>query len=81
MAVLQYTNKPSRHIFGDSAFRHYDLSGTNGDTFTPPQSAIEFAVFTPSTAIAVGLTISNGVVTFVTSGAFAGSLAVWSRKG
>lgn len=82
MAVIVSTNVPKRHILGDYAVRHYDLSGNNGDTFAPPQTGIAFLAITPTTAIAVGATISSAdVVTFVTAGAWAARVAVFSRKG
>ena len=81
MSVLQSTNSPQRHVLGDYVVRHYDLSGTNGDTFTPPQLNISFLAITPTTAIAVGATISSGIITFVTTGAWAARVAVFSREG
>ena len=81
MAALTPTNSPTRHVLGDYAVRHYDLSGNNGDTFTPPQLDLAFLAITPTTAIAVGATISNGVITFVTAGAWAAKVAVFSRVG
>jgi hypothetical protein len=57
------------------------LSGNNGDTFTPSQSLIEFVAITPTTAISVGATVSNGVITFVTGGAWAAKVGVFSREG
>lgn len=82
MAALTSTNSPTRHVLGDYVVRHYDLSGNNGDTFTSPQSELAFLVITPTTAIAVGATIaSSGVITFVTVGAWAAKVAVFSRVG
>lgn len=81
MAALQPTNTPSRHVLGDYVVRHYDLSGNNGDTYTPPQINIAFLAVTPTTAIAVGATITAGVITFVTAGAWAARVAVFSRAG
>lgn len=81
MPAATQTNTPQRHVLGDYVVRHYDLSGNNGDTFTPPQSGLAFIVATPTTAIAIGATISNGVITFVTAGAWAAKVAVFSREG
>ena len=82
MAALQPTNTPSRHVLGDYVVRHYDLSGNNGDTYTPPQPGIAFLAITPTTAIAVGSTITSaGVITCVTAGAWAARVAVFSREG
>lgn len=81
MAVITETNTPTRHVLGDYVVRHYDLSGNNGDTFTPPQNDLAFLAITPTTAIAVGATIANGVITFVTAGAWAAKVAVFSRVG
>ena len=81
MAAITQTNTPGRHVLGDYVVRHYDLSGNNGDTFTPPQNDLAFLAITPTTAIAVGATIANGVITFVTAGAWAAKVAVFSRVG
>jgi hypothetical protein len=81
MAALQPTNTPTRHVFGDYVVRHYDLSGNNGDTYTPPQTNLAFLAITPTTAIAVGATITSNVITFVTAGAWAAKVAVFSREG
>ena len=82
MAALTPTNTPRRHVFGDYAVRHYVLSGNNGDTLTPtPQADIAFLAITPTTAIAVGATIAGNVITFVTAGAWAATVAVFSRVG
>jgi hypothetical protein len=81
MAALTQTNTPSRHVLGDYVVRHYDLSGNNGDTFTPEQVGVAFLTITPTTAIAVGATVTNDVITFVTAGAWAARVAVFSRRG
>jgi hypothetical protein len=82
MAALVPTNTPNRHVLGDYVVRHYVLSGTNGDTFTPgSQSNIAFLDITPTTAIAVGATVATNVITFVTVGAWAATVAVFSREG
>jgi hypothetical protein len=81
MALLTPTVTSNRHVFGDSVFRHYTLSGNNGDTFTPPQGGIEMVVVTPTTAISMGVTIAANVITFVTSGAWAAVVGVFSRQG
>jgi len=82
MAVITPTNVARRHIFGDYAVRHYDLSGNNGDTFTPvDQHDIAFIAASPTTAIDLGSTISGDTITFVTAGAWAAKVAVFSRVG
>ncbi len=82
MAALVSTTAPTRHIVGDLAVRFFTLSGTNGDTLTVPGVAdIQFVGCTPTTAIAFGATWSGSTITFVTSGAFAGTVAVYSRVG
>ena len=81
MPALTATTFTKRRVLGDLVQRTYSLSGTNGDTFTPPQQGIESYYFTPTTAISVGMTLLNGVLTFVTGGAFAGILTVDSREG
>lgn len=82
MAALTQTNTPTRHDTGDLIVRFYDLSGTNGDTFTPSgQTGIRQVICTATTAIAIGATFTDSVITFVTLGAWAGKIGVWSRKG
>jgi len=82
MAALAPTNQPNRHVLGDLVVRFYDLSGTNGDTFTPSQQqGIRQVVPIPTTAIAIGYTLAVNTITFVTSGAWAARVAVWSREG
>ena len=81
MPALTQTNTPQRHVVGDYVVRHYDLSGNNGDTFTPEQVGVVFLAITPTTAIAVGATVTNDVITFVTVGAWAARVAVFSRRG
>ena len=81
MAALTATSNSNRHVLGDYVVRHYVLSGNNGDTFTPPQSNIAFLAITPTTAISVGATITAGVITFVTGGAWTATVAVFSREG
>lgn len=82
MAALSPTNTPLRHVLGDLVLRDYDLSGTNGDTLTLPQGeSVLQVIATPTTAIALGATRSFNVVTFVTSGAWAGRVTVITRIG
>ena len=82
MAALTATNQPARHVVGDLVVRFYTLSGNNGDTFTPPGEVnIQAYTFTPTTAISVGITLSNGVLTLVTAGAWAGQLQLWVKAG
>lgn len=82
MAALTPTNSPYRHIIGDLAVRFFNISGTNGDTLTVSGIAdILDVVCTPTTAIAFGATWAQNVVTFITAGAFAGTVAVISRVG
>jgi hypothetical protein len=82
MAALQSTTSAVRHVVGDMVMRNYTLSGTNADTFTVPggETVIQ-ALFTPTTAIAVGITRTFNVLTFVTLGAFAGRLTVYTKNG
>jgi hypothetical protein len=84
MAVQTPTAVTQRSAVGDMIFRSYTLSGANGDTFAvgsyqPGQ--IRGYFFTPTTSISVGLTLSGSTFTFVTGGAWAGSLGVFSREG
>lgn len=81
MAALAPTNTPRKHVLGDLVVRHYTLSGNNGDTFTPPQENILHVDPTPTTSISIGVTVASGVITFVTSGAWAADVAVYSRVG
>lgn len=81
MAALSPTNTAKRHVLGDLVLKHYNISGTNGDTLTVPQLNISTFSFTPTTNTAVGVTVSGSVFTFVTGGAFAGVLNVFSREG
>lgn len=75
------TNTPRRHVLGDLVVRHYALSGNNGDTFVVPQLDILHVSATPTTAIAVGVTVSGSTLTFVTAGAWAADVMVFSRVG
>lgn len=82
MAALTSTTAPRRHVLGDCAMRTFTLSGDNGDTLTIPGIAnIQAVIATPTTAIALGATWSGNVITFVTAGAWAGSVSVISRVG
>lgn len=82
MAALSPTNSPYRHVIGDLAVRFFTLSGTNGDTLTVSGIAdILDVLCTPTTAIDLGATWTGNVVTFVTAGAWAGTIAVVSRVG
>lgn len=81
MSALSPTNSPYRHI-GDLAVRFFNLSGTNGDTLTVNGiTDILLVIATPTTAIAIGATWTGNVITFVTAGAWAGTVAVISRVG
>lgn len=84
MAALTQTNISRRHIVGDLVWHHYILSGNNGDTFGPPNlegNNIEQVVVTPTTAISVGATWTNDVITFVSAGAWAANVLVYTRLG
>jgi hypothetical protein len=83
MAVQTPATSSSRHVFGDSVMRYYSFTSVaNGDTFTPPQTDIEFVIVNPGTAVAAGSTISaNGVITFVLGGTGAIAVQVFSRVG
>jgi len=81
MPALTATNTPRRHIVGDLVARHYTVSGTNGDTLVVPQQGIIHVSATPTTAVAVGVTVSGSTLTFVTAGAFAADVMVFSREG
>lgn len=81
MASLTPSNQPRRHVLGDLVARHYTVSGTNGDTLIVPQGDILHVSITPTTAVAVGATISGSVITFVSGGAFAADVMVFSRIG
>lgn len=81
MAAIQATNAPKRHVLGDLVVKHYTVSGNNGDTLLTQQLGIIHVDATPTTAIAVGVTVSGSTLTFVTAGAFAADVAVYSREG
>ena len=81
MSVLTPTNTPRRHILGDLVVRHYTLTGTNGDTLVTSQTNIVHVSATPTTAIAVGVTVSGSTLTIVTVGAFTADFLVFSRVG
>ncbi len=81
MAALAPTNVPQRHVLGDLVARFYDLSGNDADTFTPAQSGIRQVVITPTTTVAVGATVSSGVITFHAGGAWAAKVGVISKEG
>ena len=81
MAVITATNRAQRHDTGDLIVRFYDLSGNNGDTFDAGTKNIRMVIVTPTTAISVGATYSGSIVTFISSGAWAAKVAVWSRVG
>jgi hypothetical protein len=82
MAALSPTATTQRSSIGDLIERTYTLSGTNGDTFTPPGQTSIRAVFPiPTTAISIGYTLSGNTITFVTSGAWAAAVTVHSREG
>ena len=80
--AITLTNTPRRHVLGDLVVRHYTCTGgTNGDTLTVQQQGILHVSATPTTAIALGCTVSGSVITFVTAGAWAGDVMVFSREG
>lgn len=82
MAAITSTTSVVRHILGDLAVRYFTLSGNNGDTLTVNGiSQVLQVTVTPTTAISVGATVSGNVVTFVTSGAWAATVGVFSRVG
>jgi hypothetical protein len=82
MAILQPTNTPIRHVFGNLVARHYTVAGTNGDTLTVPQSNIIHVDPTPNSPVSVGvLTIVGSTITFATVGAFQADVMVYSRIG
>lgn len=81
MAAITPTNTPNRHDTGDLIVRFYDLAGTNGDTFTIQGGNIRIVIPIPTTAIAIGATLTGNVITFVTAGAWAAKVAVWTRTG
>lgn len=81
MAALTATAVTQRSDIGDCILKVYTLAGNNGDTFACPQADIRWVNASPTTAIAVGVTISGSTITFVTSGAWAASVAVFSRVG
>ncbi len=82
MAVLTATAVTQRSNIGDETQRVYTLSGNNGDTFVPgSQADIRWVGATPTTGIAVGVTVSGNTITFVTVGAWAASVIVLSRVG
>lgn len=81
MAILTPVSQSARKVIGNLVTRFYTMSGNNGDTWVPPQPGIEIVVPVPTTAISVGYTLASGVVTFVTSGAWAARVMVISREG
>lgn len=82
MAALQSTTPAYRHVIGDMVTRFFTLSGNNGDTLTIiGMGPVILADVTPTTAVSVGVSIANNVITFVTAGAWAGLLQVVTRWG
>lgn len=81
MAALTQTNTPSRHVAGNLVIRFYNLSGTNGDTFTVSAGTIRMVVPVATTAIAIGCTFTGNTITFVTSGAWSARVMVMSATG
>ena len=81
-SALQSTTKVERHVIGDLVIKFYTVSGTNGDTLlVPGVVGIQMVIPIPTTAIAVGYTVSGTTITFVTAGAFAAKVAVICRNG
>lgn len=81
MAALSATSVSQRSIHGDLDYQVYALSGNNGDTFTPPQKSIRQVIPVPTTAIAIGYTLAGNTITFVTLGAWAAQVGIFSRIG
>ncbi len=81
MPALTPSAQTTRHVIGDLVMICYTVSGTNGDTLHVPQSNILHVSPIPTTAIAVGYTVAGATITFVTAGAFAANVAVFSRIG
>lgn len=85
MAAL--TNQPTeRFNFGPLVGRHFpSVTFNNGDTLVVPFVRVLAVVVDPTTAVAVGTTVAEGVgfstVTFVTGGAVTADLFVIGREG
>lgn len=82
MAALIPSSPPYRHVMGDLVTRFYNLAGNNGDTLTlVGMGPLLVADVTPTTAVSVGMSIVGNVITFVTAGAWAGTLQIFTRWG
>ena len=87
MAVQTPSNSPYRHIVGDLSVRFFNLTSVgNNDTLTVAGvSDILDVIITPNTtagaAYAPAATWSGNVVTFLSGGAWGGTVAVVSRVG
>ena len=62
-------------VFGNKRVVIADLTSVdNGDTWDSLLTTIEFAVFTPTTSAANGMTISGGVITFANGAGLEGKI-------
>jgi hypothetical protein len=82
MAAVTINSQQVRHILGDLAYRQFNVTAAaSGDTLVVPGSLIQQVNITPTTATAVGCTISGSTVTFVSGGAFTAAVGVLTRVG
>lgn len=77
------TTAPSeRTVTGPVVHRSYTLTAVNnGDTLAVPLIRILGIAAFPTTAVAVGGTISGNTITFALGGATSMLLDVWGREG
>jgi hypothetical protein len=88
MAALSPTNVPSKHVLGDIVVRFYNFTTVNtGDTLTIAGlgGTILQVSITPNTAAGgandPAATWTGSVVTFLSAGAWGGTVSVFSRTG
>ena len=80
--AAQTTAPTERFVFGQLVGRAWNLTSiNNGDTLATPFVRIIDIEITPTTAVAVGATISGNTITFVSSGNFAANVWVIGREG
>lgn len=74
-AVLETAGSRIETVFGNKRVIIADLTSVDtGETWDSLLTTVEFAVFTPTTAAANGITFSGGVVTFINGAGLAGKV-------
>ena len=87
MAALSPTNSPYRHVLGDLAVRFFALTTVNNnDTLTIGGITDILFVSVEANTVAGAAndptaTFSGNVITFLSGGAWGGTVAVFSRVG